>query len=155
METLKLEKIDFFSHPDNEQKIFKAILTGLPEIKTEELLNPTQCYRCMLYGHGISQCMRYEVCSLCSGKHLTNTCTVIIKTTANAVYKCFNCVSANLPEQNHKATDPNCPYRAKYEQTVKNARDKNKQPNVCTNTTSRNNSNKSISNTNHNNDTKM
>lgn len=137
-----------------KKKFSKPFSRVYPKLKRKKLLNPTQCYRCMLYGHGISQCMRYEVCSLCSGKHLTNTCTVIIKTTENAVYKCFNCVSANLPEQNHKATDPNCPYRAKYEQTVKNARDKNEQPNVRTNTTSRNNSNKSISNNNHNNNTK-
>lgn len=87
---------------------------------------PTQCYRCMLYGHGISQCMRFAVCSLCSGNHLTNTCTKITKDATNPVYKCYNCASAQLPAHNHKATDPNCPYRAKYEAAIKNARDKNK-----------------------------
>lgn len=112
---------------------------------------PTQCFRCMLYGHGISQCMRYAVCSLCSGNHLTNTCTIITKETANPEYKCYNCASAKLPAHNHKATDPNCPYRAKYEQTVKNARDKNKTTNTSTNANTHENANGNSSNTNVNN----
>lgn len=182
------QQIDYFTHPDSENKTFKAVLTGLPEIPTQEIIDslkslhditatkvimfntnsksklylchflksevnmkvlasitkcyhhivkwqpykpkrrgPTQCYRCMLYGHGISQCMRYAVCSLCSGNHLTNTCTNITKDTTNPVYKCYNCASAKLPAHTHKATDPICPYRAKYEQTMKNARDKKRQ----------------------------
>lgn len=191
---MKNENIDHFSHPDDSQKVFKAVLTGLPEIPTEDIISslksshnitatkvimfntkstsklylchfqksevnmkllnaittcyhhiikwqpykpsrkgPTQCYRCMLYGHGISQCMRFAVCSLCSGNHLTNTCTKITKTTTNPVYKCYNCASAKLPTHNHKATDPNCPYRAKYEAAITNARDRNKNSHTTNN----------------------
>lgn len=183
---LKAKEIDFFSHPDNEQQIFKAILTGLPEINikvisdslTEEheitplkvtmfnttapskiylcLFNrdevnmktlndiksiyyhrirwqpfkpknkgPTQCYRCAMYGHGISNCNRYVVCMLCSGKHLTNACTVITKEQENPAYKCFNCASAKLQDA-HKANDPICPFRAKYVATMDRAKGKNK-----------------------------
>lgn len=207
IDALKTEKIDYFSHPDDEQKIFKAVLSGLPEIATNDIINslttshnitatkvimfntkstsklylchfqknevnmkvlntiktcyhhiikwqpykpsrkgPTQCYRCMLYGHGISQCMRYAVCSLCSGNHLSNACTKITKDTPNPVYKCYNCATADLIAHNHKATDPNCPYRAKYENAMKGARDKNKH----TNTSTTNNVRSNVSNDNNN-----
>lgn len=160
---LKAQNINFFSHPDNEIKIFKAILSGLPEISTTEfaeslktkydidvvkiimfkinasnklylchfnkrnvdmkVLNgsdrvcqhrikwqpykpsnnrPTQCYRCCMYGHGASSCMRYCVCILCSGNHLIKDCNTASALGENPVYKCLNCASANIPH-NHKA----------------------------------------------------
>lgn len=37
MKTLKAKKHHFFSHPENENKVFKAILTGLPEIEIKEI----------------------------------------------------------------------------------------------------------------------
>lgn len=181
------KRIHFYSHPENENKIFKAILTGLPEIDIAEIKQnleqtkltpikivmfntesknkmylchfnkkdaddndvdmkslklitavyhhivkwmpfkpkqkgPTQCYRCCMYGHGASTCHRYQVCLLCSGPHETKNCT--IDSAQNPVYKCFNCVSANLPH-NHKATDSACPFRAKYELARSKTRDKN------------------------------
>lgn len=146
--TLKVNKVNFFSHPD-ENKTFKAVLSGLPEIQPDDIINslstehgiiankvimfntnktnklylchfdkqqvnmkslnnikavyhhiikwlpykpnrngPTQCYRCCMFGHGISACMRYAVCMLCSGNHLTNECTNITKDTINPKYKC-------------------------------------------------------------------
>lgn len=109
---------------------------------------PTQCYRCMLYGHGISQCMRFAVCSLCSGSHLTNTCTNITQDTPNPVYKCFNCASANLPAHNHKATDPNCPFRAKYEQTMKNVRDNTKNTHTSATVNNQGNTSSGVSSSN-------
>lgn len=179
-------KINFFSHPDNENKMFKAVLTGLPEINTSNIVNslketynitttkvimfntkshsklylchfnkqevnmkmlntikavfshivkwqpykpkqsaPTQCYRCCMYGHGASSCMRYAVCMLCSGNHVTKDCNVIKSDANEPIYKCFNCASNKLP-YNHKANDSSCPFRAKYEATRMNARDKNK-----------------------------
>lgn len=39
---LKNEKIDYFSHPHNEQKIFKAVLTGLPAIDPNDIINSLQ-----------------------------------------------------------------------------------------------------------------
>lgn len=34
---LKTQKINFFSHPKNNHKIFKAVLTGLPEVSTNTI----------------------------------------------------------------------------------------------------------------------
>lgn len=87
---------------------------------------PTQCYQCAMYGHGISCCKRFAVCMLCSGNHLTKSCTLITKETENPIYKCFNCASANLPHE-HKANDSKCPFRAKYIATVEKARGKHTQ----------------------------
>lgn len=214
LDSLKKEQIDCFSHPDDEQKIFKAVLSGLPEIPTTEIITslktshnitaikvimfntksssklylchfqknevnmkllneiktcyhhiikwqpykpsrkgPTQCYRCMLYGHGISQCMRFAVCSLCSGNHLTNACTKITKDTTNPVFKCYNCAAADLIAHNHKATDPNCPYRAKYEEAMKGARGKTKRTNTSTATTADDTNNNGNNSNNINGDT--
>lgn len=175
------------SHPDETNNTFKVVLSGLPEIDTNEIISdmqntynievtkvvmfntkssnklyqchiikkdntnlkslntikvvyhhiikwqafkpkqksPTQCYRCCMYGHGAHSCNRYAICILCSGSHLTKNCTVILPNTENPIYKCFNCLSANLPH-NHKANHPDCPFRAKYVVTKEKAQNKNK-----------------------------
>lgn len=186
-EAFTAAKINFFTHPDNVNKVFKAVLTGLPEMDTSSIVNsmketyninvtkiimfntkshnklylcqfdrvevnmkvlntikavcmhivkwqpfkpkqnsPTQCYRCTMYGHGASSCMRFAVCMLCAGNHITKECSVIKPDANEPVYKCFNCVDNKLPH-NHKASDPNCPFRTKYIATRANVRDKNKQ----------------------------
>lgn len=86
---------------------------------------PTQCQRCLMYGHGISSCNRFTVCAHCAGSHLTNTCPGNKEQTNNSVYKCFNCASNELPH-NHKASDELCPFRIKYTTTMSSAREKNK-----------------------------
>lgn len=181
-------KINYFSHPDIDKKVFKAVLSGLPEISPNVIIDnlnetynltttkvimfntkshsklylchfdkkevnmktlntikvvyhhivkwqpfkpkqntPTQCYRCCMYGHGASNCKRYAICMLCSGEHLTKTCTVIKADDENPAYKCFNCASNNVPH-NHKASDTNCPFRAKYEAARTGARNKTTTP---------------------------
>lgn len=185
---LKSEKLNFFTHPDDANNTFKAILSGLPEIDTTNItksltddyqltptnivmfntqssnklylchfkkdevnmkqLNeiktiyhhivkwlaykpkhnkPTQCMKCLMYGHGIRSCFRYAVCMQCSGNHLTTECTVITADTQHPNFTCFNCKSNNLPHS-HKANDPECPFRAKYEAAKRQARNKNKKP---------------------------
>lgn len=188
VESLKFKKIDFFTHPDDANNTFKAILSGLPEIDIENITNsllkdyqltpikivmfntqsvnklylchfkkdevnmkylkevktvyhhivkwlafkpkrntPTQCMKCLMYGHGIQNCFRYAVCMQCSGNHLTSQCSVITTNTVNPKFSCFNCKSSNLPHA-HKANDPNCPFRIKYETAKLHARNKNKKP---------------------------
>lgn len=174
-------KINFFSHPENDNKTFKIILSGLPNIDTkliEDSVNeqikvqptriimfeskssnklyllhfnatqvnkktlekvkyvyhhvikwlaykpkrngPTQCYKCLMYGHGALQCGRYTACMLCAGPHPTKECNIKPDDT-NAEFKCFNCLSAKI-QFNHKANDINCPFRQKYDDARKNAR---------------------------------
>lgn len=185
IESFKTKNIGYFSHPEKDNKTFKVILSGLPEINLE-LINtsvmeqlkvqptnitmfdtkstsklyllhfnaaqanmktlqevkyvyhhvikwlpykpkrkgPTQCYACLMFGHGAAQCHRFNACMLCAGEHLTKDC----KTHANkenVIFKCFNCMSAKIPD-NHKANDANCPFRQKYEVAINNARNKSK-----------------------------
>lgn len=181
-EVLDKEKVNYFSHPNSDKKIFKAVLRGLPEIDTAAIsgsltdshkitpskiimfntksssklylchfdkgvvnmntLNTiksvyhhvvswqtykpkkktvTQCYRCTMFGHGISTCKRFMVCMLCAENHLTTECNTITKDTVSPTYKCFNCAGANL-KSDHKANDMNCPFRAKYITTIEKAR---------------------------------
>lgn len=185
IESFKIKKIGFFSHPENNNKSFKVILSGLPEIKVEHIKasvheqlkvlptnivmfntkstnklyllhfnateanlktlqeikyichhvikwlpytpkrsGPTQCYRCLMYGHGASQCNRFTACMLCAGTHITKECTTHVNND-NAIYKCFNCWSAKVKD-NHKANDAKCPFREKYEEARDNARNKSK-----------------------------
>ena len=185
IESFKAKNIGFFSHPEKDNKIFKVILSGLPEINTQLIIDsvteqlkvqpthivmfdtksttklyllhfnaaqanlktiqevkyvyhhvikwlpykpkrkgPTQCYACLMFGHGQGQCHRFSACMLCAGAHLTKDCTTHINN-KNAVFKCFNCASAKIPD-NHKANDANCPFRQKYELAINNARSKNK-----------------------------
>lgn len=98
--------------------------------------SPTQCYHCCMYGHGARSCNRYAVCMLCSGNHVTKECTVISPSTENPTYKCYNCASASLPH-NHKANDPACPFRTKYETAKEKARNKNKQKSTASHTIER------------------
>lgn len=187
IDLLEKEKINFYTHPENDNKTFKVILSGLPQVeikyiedslkeynvaptkvtmfntqaerklyllhfnasevnrKTLEPIvyvhyhkikwlpfkpkrnGPTQCMRCLMFGHGIKSCNRYTVCMLCAGSHLTKDCTTHnntdTKTNTNLQYTCFNCKSANIAH-NHKANDANCPFRSKYEEAKKNARSK-------------------------------
>lgn len=97
---------------------FKVVLTHIVKwLPYKPKRNgPTQCFRCCMYGHGIRQCFRSEICGLCAGAHLTSTCS--LNTNSNdenqdVQYKCYNCASAKIPH-NHKANDIECPYRAKY-----------------------------------------
>lgn len=179
-------KINYFSHPSNENKSFKLILCGLPVVETQDIMDslretynitptkivmfntnaatkfylcyflksenvdlktvtsiktvyhhiiswkkfnpkkrgPTQCYKCCMFGHGISCCKRFAVCMLCSENHVTTSCTNITRDTLNPNFKCFNCLSANL-NHDHKANDPNCPFRAKYISSIEKSRVKN------------------------------
>lgn len=187
IEALKANKIDHFSHPDDVDKTYKIILSGLPECDTNSIIDelktkheitptkvtmfitksvnklylcefnknevnnkklngiqsinqhiikwqlykpkrrgPTQCRKCLMYGHGISSCARFTVCALCCGSHLTSTCTTFPDTIENPIFRCFNCASSDLPH-NHKATDPICPFRTKYNTTISSMREKSKQ----------------------------
>lgn len=185
-EALNAKSVNFFSHPDSGDKIFKVVLSGLPEIDIKTITDclttdygliakkiimfntkssnklylcefdsavvnmkklndvnavyhhrvkwlaykqtrngPTQCRRCLMFGHGQKFCNRYTACGLCSGNHLTSECTVISVNTKNPTYKCFNCASAKLPHT-HRADDETCPFRAKYMETRTNAKTKSK-----------------------------
>lgn len=85
---------------------------------------PTQCYQCAMFGHGASYCKRPPTCILCGEAHAAKDCVNILK--EDFVPKCVNCFDCNL-ECKHKATDINCPMRARYSELRKRSVDKTRQ----------------------------
>lgn len=76
---------------------------------------PTQCNKCLMFGHGAQNCHRSEACMLCANtSHGTANCHYSESTKEAFVFKCYNCFSKNLPNTNHRANDPKCPCRSNY-----------------------------------------
>lgn len=188
--TLTDQKIEFFTHPDTDDKIFKVVLKGLPEIDQDELSEslktennlqpvkiimmgksthklyllhfkkadvslqdlrsirvvyhhhiirwmpykpkkrgPTQCWKCLMFGHGQKHCNRAETCMFCGESHKSTVCPLgnndSNQQSTQHVYKCFNCAKQNLPS-NHMANDVACPSREQYITIRANARSHHK-----------------------------
>lgn len=81
---------------------------------------PTQCRRCLMFGHGAENCHRSISCMFCaSSEHLGDQCTFNNVPVGQLVkYICGNCKSRGL-QTNHKANDPNCPCKLEY-QNIRN-----------------------------------
>lgn len=95
---------------------------------------PTQCNKCLMFGHGAQNCHRSEACMLCaSTSHATANCHYNENTKEAFVFKCYNCVSKNLPNTNHRANDPKCPCRSTYLEIRNNINHKNTIRNSRTN----------------------
>lgn len=108
---------------NDARSVYHHIVKWLAYKQTRK--GPTQCYRCLMFGHGSRFCQRYKACLQCGGDHIVNECTVITEKTKNPKFKCFNCTSAKLPAE-HKANDESCPFRAKYLETKSNTQNKSK-----------------------------
>lgn len=76
---------------------------------------PTQCFKCGMYGHGMSFCHRQTSCFLCSKNHETKSCPLSSNNNENtqAIFRCMNCARHGLPAA-HRANDHQCPARGKY-----------------------------------------
>lgn len=87
---------------------------------------PTQCRRCLLFGHGAENCHRNVICMLCaSTQHSSDDCSFKKDPDSRTInFKCGNCQSRGLPG-NHKANDQNCPCKAEYQNIRNHVRIKN------------------------------
>lgn len=75
---------------------------------------PTQCWNCLMYGHGGEHCSRKSVCMTCAKDHSTNVCPFTKNNKKPAVFACFNCKKHGYEKTDHAANDINCPLRALY-----------------------------------------
>lgn len=115
IDILKLNELEFFSHPYGDNKTFK----GVPYPKSMWTWSKTAwrwgtiLNNCGMFGHGASFCERNTSCLLCGEKHSTKTCPHAAEQGDNfqIIFKCINC--KNLPS-NHKATDNTWPERTGY-----------------------------------------
>lgn len=87
---------------------------------------PTQCRKCLLFGHGAENCHRNVICMFCASTlHSSDDCTFKKDPDSRTInFKCGNLQSRGLPG-NHKANDPNCPCKAEYQHIRNHARIKN------------------------------
>lgn len=83
-----------------------------------------QCFRCQRFGHGSTNCNLAPKCVKCSGKHLSNGCTLPKKAALNSKHndrsqlKCANCGA------NHTANFRGCPARKSYLEDLEKKRKK-------------------------------
>lgn len=82
--------------------------------KPKKNYQPTQCWNCLMYGHGGEHCNRLPACMLCAGKHHTNECPFNKNDKRPAVFSCFNCKKFGKERTDHSANDTSCPLREHY-----------------------------------------
>ncbi|XP_037826793.1 uncharacterized protein LOC119614753 [Lucilia sericata] len=78
---------------------------------------PTQCWNCLMYGHGGEHCHRGAACMICAENHHTNVCPFNTNEKRPAVFTCFNCKKHGKERTDHAANDINCPLRSLYLET--------------------------------------
>lgn len=82
--------------------------------KQRKNANPTQCWNCLMYGHGGENCHRIAACMICANNHHTSECPLSKTEKRPAVFTCFNCKKEGKERTDHSANDVNCPLRATY-----------------------------------------
>lgn len=87
--------------------------------------NPTQCWNCLMYGHGGEHCNRLPACMICANQHHTKVCPLQNQEKMPAVFSCFNCKKNGKERTDHSANDINCPFRSLYLETRSKATRKN------------------------------
>lgn len=103
-------------NPANLNKIrtINRIVIRWKKFKPKRSGNPTQCWKCMMYGHGGAHCNRTAACMNCGESHLSKDCPFTQNQKVPAVFKCFNCVKHKRDRTDHSANDVNCPFRQLY-----------------------------------------
>lgn len=97
----------------NVKSICNVIITWKKHKKRKNK-NPTQCWNCLMYGHGGEHCHRQPACMICASTHHTNDCPLSKSERKPAVFTCFNCKKNGKERTDHSANDVNCPSRATY-----------------------------------------
>lgn len=113
--------------------------------------NPTQCWNCLMFGHGGEHCNRLSACMMCANQHHTNDCPLRNQDKTPAAFSCFNCKKHGKERTDHSANDVNCPLRSLYLETRSKATSQNTRRHNNNQQTSPRFSNTDIPIPNHNN----
>lgn len=105
------------------------VIVSWKKYKPKKNTNPTQCWNCLMYGHGGEHCNRLPACMVCANKHHTNDCPLRNQDKIPAVFSCFNCKKHGKERTDHSANDINCPLRSLYLETRAKATSKNSRSN--------------------------
>lgn len=90
------------------------VIISWRKYKQRKKENPTQCWNCLMYGHGGEHCHRQSACMICASTHHTGDCPLNKRDKKPAVFTCFNCKKEGKERTDHSANDINCPSRATY-----------------------------------------
>ncbi|XP_046805480.1 uncharacterized protein LOC124419548 [Lucilia cuprina] len=90
---------------------------------------PTQCWNCLMYGHGGEHCFRLPACMICANDHHTKDCPYNSNDKSPAAFSCFNCKKYGKERIDHSANVINCPLRSLYLETRARATSKSFQRN--------------------------
>lgn len=101
------------SYLQNVRTISNVVISWRKQ-KPKNKNKPTQCWNCLMYGHGGEHCNRRPACMLCANQHHTNDCPFNKNEKRPAVFSCFNCKKYGRERTDHSANDLNCPLRAHY-----------------------------------------
>lgn len=93
------------------------VIVSWKKYKPRKRDNPTQCWNCLMYGHGGEHCNRLPACMMCANQHHTKDCPFLQKDKAPAAFSCFNCKKHGNERTDHSANDMNCPLRSIYLET--------------------------------------
>lgn len=112
-------KVQFVRKSFNPQSLQKIrnicnVIITWKKHKQRKNDNPTQCWNCLMYGHGGEHCHRLPACMICANNHHTTECPLNNRERKPAVFTCFNCKKGGKERTDHPANDVNCPFRATY-----------------------------------------
>lgn len=106
-------------------KTIANVVISWRKYKQKKNDKPTQCWNCLMYGHGGEHCHRLPACMICANQHHTNQCPLNNNNKRPAVFTCFNCKKHGKERTDHSANDINCPLRAHYLEARANATSRN------------------------------
>lgn len=93
------------------------VLVSWKKYKPKKSDKPTQCWNCLMYGHGGDHCNRNSACMACANQHNVNDCPFLKNNKKPATFTCFNCKKHGNEKSDHAANDINCPFRSIYLET--------------------------------------
>lgn len=98
-------------------KSINNVLITWQKYKPRKSDKPTQCWNCLMYGHGGDHCNRKSVCMACANQHNVNDCPFLKNNKRPAAFTCFNCKKNGNEKSDHAANDISCPFRSVYLET--------------------------------------
>lgn len=91
-----------------------SVIINWKRHKPKKNEKPTQCWNCLMYGHGGEHCNRKSACMICANQHKTDDCPLSKNDKRLVAFTCFNCKKNGETRFDHSANDINCPWRAHY-----------------------------------------
>lgn len=74
----------------NNVKTIAKVIVSWKKYKPKNKDKPTQCWNCLMYGHGGEHCHRSAACMICAeNHHVTYVCPFNTKEKRPAVFSCF------------------------------------------------------------------